>query len=406
MLLWSLLLLRGIAIGFLLEPPGCFFSGSKRSIGSIKVTSSDSTSCNNRRVFEPGQILLPSTEEDPTQFDTACVVNPVVVPPSNSYERWQLYYYGNFGHWKDGTKGFLPTGWCGLAESDDGIHWTKVVGQRERGAIFAPSDDPAAWDSVHVGVNDVLRIGDKELHMYYFGGSSEQVAELGGFTGVRMRIGRAKSSDNGRTWTRLGMVLDYDESEGLFASWPRIILESTKATSDKWQMVYHAYDGSKWRVFGATSTDQGESWTRKGLLLEGEADEESFDFNGIGTRAVAAPWKGGALMIYEGVNKKGGHSLGAAFCSDATGDGTWEKVGDLDGCSQLGGPIASPGEGCMKSWTSTVVGTPYLVPMPDGTLRLYHCGRAGDEGHSIGLQISESGGVSPDCWSPAIVKQN
>jgi len=390
-------LLLGVAFGFSSSPTS---RGSRPKKYTWLSSSSGSSSTIK---LEPGQILVASTDKDPTQFDTACVVNPVVIPPSEAYDKWQLYYYGNFGQgWNDGSQGFVPTGWCGLAESDDGINWKKVAGPLERGAIFAPSDDPNEWDSVHVGVNDIVRRSPQELHMYYFGGSSEKVEELGGFTGVHMRIGRAKSLDNGRTWERMGMVLDYDKSEGLFASWPRIIKSSTEPSGKTWQMVYHAFDGSKWRVFGATSTDQGATWTRKGLLLEGEDNADSFDVNGIGTRAVAAPWKGGALMVFEGVNKNGTHQLGAAYCSDVDGNGPWEKMDDLAGCSEPGGPIASPGVGSMKSWTTTVVGTPYLVPMPDGSLRLYHCGRSDGKGHSIGLQISDSGGVSPECWRPAI----
>lgn len=359
------------------------------------------TDLTDSRVLEPGQILLPSSASDPTQFDTACVVHPVVLPPCETYAKWQLYYYGNFGHWKDGSKGFLPTGWCGLAESEDGIHWTKVVGPLEKGSILAPSDDPDAWDSVHVGVGDVVRVDDNELHMYYFGGGPEMVEGLAGpgtsFPGIRMRIGRAKSLDNGRTWGRMGICLDHESSEGLFASWPRIIRPST---SDKpWQMLYHAFNGSKWRVFGATSTDQGDTWTRKGLLLEGDEDAESFDYRGIGTRAIVGPWKGGTLMIYEGVDQTMKHRLGAAFCKDDSGDGPWEKM-DLHGSSQPGGPIAGPGEGAMGSWTTTVVGTPYLLSLPDGSLRLYHCGKDSDHGHSIGMLVSESGDVTCHAWKP------
>jgi hypothetical protein len=48
-------------------------------------------------------------------------------------------------------------------------------------------------------------------------------------------------------------------------------------------MFYHSFDGSKWRVFGAESTDRGDSWTRTGLALEGGTTEDAFDFAGIGT---------------------------------------------------------------------------------------------------------------------------
>lgn len=221
------------------------------------------------------------------------------------------------------------------------------------------------------------------------------------FSGIQMRIGRAKSLDNGRTWKRRGVCLDFEASEGLFASWPRII--RPKDDKKPWQMLYHAFNGSKWRVFGATSVDQGNTWTRKGLQLEGDENPESFDSRGIGTRAVST-WRGGMLMIFEGVNQEMEHRLGAAFCKDENGEGKWEKM-DLDGFTQPGGPIAGPAEGPMGSWTTTVVGTPYLIAMPDGSLRLYHCGKDGDHGHSIGLLVSESGDIDPEAWKPVVLSR-
>lgn len=194
-------------------------------------------SCARRRLFDhsiasvkrhvDGPILEPSYN-DPTRFDAACVANPVVLPPSNDGEKWQMYYYGNAGSWNRDITSFLPTGWCGLAESDDGICWTKIDGSdNANGAILGPSDDPNEWDAVQIGVGDVIRVpsddnkngGEELLHMYYFGGSSEPVG-LGTMAGMelvgfRMRIGRAKSSDNGRTWTKMGVCLDFDESEGI-----------------------------------------------------------------------------------------------------------------------------------------------------------------------------------------------
>lgn len=369
--------------------------------GTPKTPSPSSAAAATRQHLEPGQVLLPSTASDPTQFDTACVVNPVVLPPCGAYDKWQMYYYGNAGKWNDGSRGFLPTGWIGLAESDDGIHWIKIAGSSANGAVMAPSENPDDWDTVHIGVGDVVRMSNEELHMYYFGGGTEIIDNFGpsgaSFSGFRMRIGRARSFDNGRTWERMGMVLDYDESEGLFASWPRIVVPQDK---DKpWQMIYHAFDGKIWRVFGATSTDKGGTWKRRGILLDAGIHRDSFDALGIGTRAVAGPWRGGMLMVYEAVCPKGKHRLGAAYCADPNGEGDWVK---LQGSSlkHEGGPIAEPGKGAMREWTSFTIGTPYLVSRPDGALWMYHCGKTDDKGHSIGLVTSETGDVMPDAWKP------
>jgi predicted GH43/DUF377 family glycosyl hydrolase len=254
------------------------------------------------------------------------------------------------------------------------------------GAILTPSED--GWDSVQTGVADVVRINEEELHMYYFGGSDEAISMgPGSIVGFRMRIGRAKSTNNGRTWRKdSGYVLDYDESEGLFASWPRIVTSE----DGPWKMFYHSFNGEKWRVFGAESNDFGDSWKRTGLILEGGASEEDFDFAGIGTRTVTQ-WRDGYLMVYEGVDKSSKHRLGAAFC-EANGS-SWQKLND-------GQPILEPGKGPLGEWTKQVIGTPYVVSMPDGGLRLYHCAKDGPEGKmAIGVVESRSGDISSESWT-------
>lgn len=103
-------------------------------------------------------------------------------------------------------------------------------------------------------------------------------------------------------------------------------------------------------------------------------------------------------MFYVITNK---HHLGAAYCCDkGNAEFEWEKIHNIEGCQQPGGPILEPGIGAMGLWTSTVVGTPYVVRMQDGSLRLYFVGKAGDEGHSIGCTCSESGDISPGSWTP------
>ena len=357
------------------------------------VTATSQLHATTTTKLESGQVLVPSYES-PNRFDATCVANPVVLPPSNDNELWQMYYYGNAGCWSNGQPGFLPTGWCGLAESEDGIEWTKVEGPLEDSAILGPSDDPDAWDSLHIGVGDVVRLPSGELHMFYLGGSDESVSlgPAGEIAGIRMKIGRAISTDDGRSWERQGVCLDIDDEEGLFCSWPRILVCENM---DEWKMLYHAFDGQKWRVFGAKSTDKGQTWTRTGLLLQDSPN--SFDSSGIGTRAVTE-WRGGWLMVYEGVDSKGTHRLGAAVSED-DGD-SWNKLESIPGCDQSGGPIAEPGVGAMGAWTSTVVGTPYLINMPDGSLRMYHVARSGDHGHSIGCVVSETGDIAPTSWKP------
>lgn len=328
----------------------------------------------------------PETDGEP-QFDIGCVANPVIIPPKSDGEEWQCYYYGNAGSWSGGRKCFLPTGSSGLAISTDGLEWTKVAGKETGGSILTPSD--SGWDCVQTGVGDVVRISDDELHMYYFGGDDEEIpmGPAGSIAGFRMRIGRAKSMDNGRTWKKdESYVLDYDASEGLFASWPRIV----SSDSSPWLMFYHSFDGQKWRVFSAQSNDKGETWSRTGLVLEGGPSEDDFDFAGIGTRDIVS-WRDGLLMIYEAVGKDGKHRFGAAFSKDSNTQ--FEKLND-------GKPILEPGTGSLGDWTKQVIGTPYVVNMPDGSLRIYHCAKESPAAKmSIGVLESKTGDIGPDCWT-------
>jgi len=87
--------------------------------------------------------------------------------------------------------------------------------------MLSSSDDRSReWDKVQTGMGDVIRINKDELHMYYFGGSTEELSfGLGTIAGFRIRISRAKSFDNGRIWTKGDSYLfDYDKSERLFTS--------------------------------------------------------------------------------------------------------------------------------------------------------------------------------------------
>mmetsp|Transcript_1858 Transcript_1858/g.2486 ORF Transcript_1858/g.2486 Transcript_1858/m.2486 type:complete len:391 (+) Transcript_1858:77-1249(+) len=369
-----------------------------RKIGCRGFSIEKPTTTTSATLSSPILIASPENDgnsSDVPKFDVGCVANPVILPPCTDGGEWQCYYYGNAGSWNHGHKCFLPTGSSGLATSKDGFSWTKVFSDKTTdGTILGPSEN--GWDSVHTGVGDVIRVPGKdtdELHMYYFGGDDEEISfglAGGSVVGFRMRIGRAKSYDNGRTWTKDDtFLLDYDESEGFFASWPRIVAFDDD-NKTPWKMFYHAFNGKKWKVFGAESTDGGDTWIRTGLVLEGSESEDDFDFSGIGTRDITQ-WKDGLLMIYEGVGQKGIHRLGAAYCD--SNDNKWRKLND-------GKPILEPGKGPLGEWTKQVIGTPYVLHMPDGSLRIYHCAKnAPDAKMSIGVVVSESGGIEPDCWT-------
>jgi len=344
-------------------------------------------------------VIAPSG--DPSRWDAACVANPVVLAPRTAGEEWVCFYYGNAGGygdcggWAGGVQCFLPTGYCGKATSLDGISWTPVDGSNADKSVFAPGDRDA-WDGLHVGVGDVVRLSNGTLVMFYLGGSSEPIA-MGPSSraGLRMRIGRAFSDDGGLSWRRdLAPVLDVDPSEGLFASWPRVLMPAGE--TGQLYMTYHAFNGTHWSVFSATSSDLGASWLRQGRAL-GPGAEGAFDSSGIGTRAMCE-WRGRWLMAYEGVGGgafTGVHRLGAAVSDD--GGASWKKLAGLGG-PDPGGPIVEPGSA--GAWTEQVVGTPYLVPVGGGGLRLYFCAKTARTNMSIGVLESASGEVGPGAWRP------
>ena len=88
-----------------------------------------------------------------------------------------MYYYRKDGSWNQNAEPFLPTGSVGLAKSDNGVSWYKVVGSACPGeSVLVPSNVEDDFDLVHISVGDVVRIDKGGLHMYYFGGSTELVS--------------------------------------------------------------------------------------------------------------------------------------------------------------------------------------------------------------------------------------
>lgn len=98
-------------------------------------------------------MLYPGSEGD-GWWDSKTTAMPVVLPPDAAAGRsnWLMYYYGRDGDkWNKGTPAYLPTGSSGLAESDDGLSWTRVKGLLAGGAVMHPSDEEGAYDEIQLG---------------------------------------------------------------------------------------------------------------------------------------------------------------------------------------------------------------------------------------------------------------
>ena len=72
----------------------------------------------------------------------------------------------------------------------------------------------------------------------------------------------------------------------------------------------------------------------------------------------------------------------------------WTKLND-------GLAILEPGKAPFGDWAHGTIGTPFVVDMPDGSLRLYHCGKKPgiEQKMAIGVVESKSGAFSPESWT-------
>ena len=256
--------------------------------------------------------------------------------------QWRMWYYCR-------DKGFigpptLGTGRIAHARSDDGIHWQRIDGGCALGAVFAPSDDAAAFDSLHVGLTDVSR-GAGEWLMWYFGGDRRlrDTAAFGPVAGLGMRPGLARSRD-GVTWERVagtaggGALLDLPNT-AIYAAWPNVfhdgrdyLLQVTEAASD-----LSVFATTTWR------SPDARHWTTQGPLLWADGDRD-YDAGGMVTRQVLAnPLPGGRrfLMVYTATDVAHRRAIAAADSDDGLhwhrlydepifrvgADGAWDSLG-------------------------------------------------------------------------------
>ena len=295
---------------------------------------------------------------------------------------WRMWYYCRDAAFAGPPT--LGTGRIAHAVSRDGIKWERIEGPLALGAVFAPSADPAAFDSLHVGLTDVTR-GAGEWRMWYFGGDAvpRETIALGAVAGLGMRPGLARSSD-GVHWQRVagahasGALFDYP-ADRIYAAWPnafddgaRLVLHYTTPTPDL--AVFET------RV--ATSTD-GVTWAQEGLLAWGDGVRD-YDAGGIVTRQVLAnPLPGGRrfLMVYTATDAAHRRAIAAAESDDGM---TWWRLYD-EPVFRVGAPGA---------WDAFGVAANRLV-VANGRLFFYYYGfqsLGNDDGQrGIGLATAPIG---------------
>lgn len=305
--------------------------------------------------------------------------------------KWRMWYYGRDASFD--REIFLPTGRVGLAESDDGVNWTRVQGPLTMGSVFEPHPDPARFDSGHLGVSDVQRI-DGLYWMWYFAGDTSRNMRGKGFP---MRPGAA-ISDDGMHWTRVegpvrGALLDagaegqFDE---LMVAWPQVI----RVDDQDWRMYYHTVDRDGAYLVALATSEDGLRWRKSGVVM-GPGPAGRFDDLGVATRHILRmndQW----VMFYEGVKDIGqgrnvGRQIGVAVSDDGI---VWQRVDGDD----TGGAIIAEVPSGSGLWDYRL-GCPWVVPQEDGSLYLYYIGSneipAGlpvnelSAVHQIGLAVSD-----------------
>ena len=346
----------------------------------------------------PGLIFGPG---DSDWWDSERVSCPKVLRLADG--QWKMWYYGRDPDFDRQIR--LPTGRIGLATSRDGIQWERVRGPLTKGAVFEPHPDPSRFDSGHVGISDI-HYRDGLYWMWYFGGDTSMHELLGGsIKGFPLRPGCAISRD-GMNWTRLagpvrGAMLDAGqpgEFDANMVAWPQVI----PWEDGSWRMYYHTVDDQQQYIVGWAESPDGLRWEKRGPIF-GPGAPGDFDDLGVATRQILKlddRW----TMFYEGCGDIGSRvqvdrQIGVAVSDDGI---TWQR---LRGPNENGSIIAQAAEA--SGWDRRL-GCPYVVPMPDRSLRLYYIGsdeRRGegelDTVNQIGLAVSDGDILQWRRWTNA-----
>lgn len=350
-----------------------------------------------------------------------------------------MWYHGRSSSKSSKTKGSnlppLSTGRIGRATSRNGLAWEKMSGEgslsEDYPGVSLGLNAESWWgfDTAHVGLGQVLlpmstpaimTEGGVYL-MYYMGGSFDEtplsmyldddkmVDTDVTIQGMKMKIGVAVSQD-GNTWGRVegddptgAAVVPFDKDdpnqsnlpdnvrEELYCAWPEVVINDESANSEdkkkkleSFVMFYSTMtkDTKQKCIARATSPD-GFRWTKQDICL---LPSEPFDSEGCARCSIlkhatynteSGRWmdeKSGQTwtMYYEGIAKDGKHRI----CSATSYDSgiTWTKHGTVLDVGST-----------ESSWDINGVGSPHLIRLDDGSIRMYYTGQGADGGTAIGV---------------------
>ena len=339
-----------------------------------------------------------------------------------------MYYYGRADcqKWKKDVPiiNGLPFGSIGLATSEDGISWKKFHGPILGGAVLHPSENDSAFDCAFVAISDMVpaqrasSMAEDAWKLFYFGGGLDYgviPGVPGKFQALPWLPGMATSPDGVHFSRHTSPILnvgprgDWDHYS---VSAPRVLppgpaVNPKDKFAGKWYMTYHAREDETlpegatrpagFFSVGVAVSEDGRQWEKKGKVLS-RGEPGTWDDGGIGFRHV---FKAGGkyAMVYEACSASFQFALGIATSEDGL---VWEKARDIG--PQPGGPVFLPRSG-EDAWDNFVVGTPYVVPRPDGSLWMYYLGVGKKEGQqrlSRGIGLAVSDGIDFAVWNRVV----
>lgn len=347
-----------------------------------------------------GLVLGPSSSSVPV---APAPCSSLGMPRVHRYRReegaeWVMWFQGRDSEIEDDVIQ-LSTGRIYRARSDDGVQWSMEPGAGALGAsLDRNADEWWGFDTAHVGVGDIrLSNTDKVLTdggiylMYYFGGNFERrplsdLATSGQksdaeVVGMNLRIGMAVSQD-GLHWSRLegehannavldvGKEGDFDE---LLVGWPQVVNFNDKEFRMYYQSSGGASSDDRFTIGWAKSQD-GFKWDKMGKVNFERAPGSKFDEKGISRRHVIQleSNEDAFTMVYEGIDANGRHSIGIATSTNG-----------VDWKSLSAEPVFAPSDDA-DAWDAKAVGSPHVVELPGGELRLFYVGTAMDGTCAIG----------------------
>ena len=251
----------------------------------------------------------------------------------------RLYYGGSDA--SGACAGITGSHWrIGLAESTDGVSFTRVTGSQAGGAII-DNGPPGSFDSQLTYrpnvIRDVLPTGAVLYRMWFNGSTMPFNCPTGTLANDR-RIGYAESSD-GLAWTKHydgdgpgGSVLPLGPTGAIDAQ--QVGYAWVLKDGAEYKMYYSANDATNtWRVALATSTD-ARHWTKVPGKLAGGAILDvgpagSFDFACAYQPSVVKERDQLYRMWYRGCvapGPFGGPSKGTIGYAESNDGITWVKI--------------------------------------------------------------------------------